>query len=105
MVLAVLILAAAAFAYCWQLALTTVAASPTTVGPPPTDLPAETITLNSPSGASLAAWFIPVYDPRGTIVLAHPVRGSRLTMLDRARLFRDAGCCSTCKRTARAPET
>jgi fermentation-respiration switch protein FrsA (DUF1100 family) len=91
MVLAVLILAAAAFAYCWQLALTTVAASPTTVGPPPTDLPAETITLNSPSGASLAAWFIPVYDPRGTIVLAHPVRGSRLTMLDRARLFRDAG--------------
>jgi fermentation-respiration switch protein FrsA (DUF1100 family) len=86
-----LIVLAAAFAYCWQLALTTVAASPTTVGPPPTDLPAEIITLNSPSGATLAAWFISVDNARGTIVLAHPVRGSRLTMLDRTRLFRDAG--------------
>jgi fermentation-respiration switch protein FrsA (DUF1100 family) len=91
-----LLATAATFAYCWQLAKSAVAPAHAQVGSPPADLPCDSYTLKSNSGASIAAWHAPAAkspneSPRGVIVLAHPIRGSRRTMLDRARLFREAG--------------
>ena len=73
------------------MALAAVAPAPSVVGAPPADLPIESVTLAGEFGATIAAWYLPAANPRGAIVLAHPIRGSRLSMLDRARLFRDAG--------------
>jgi fermentation-respiration switch protein FrsA (DUF1100 family) len=61
------------------------------IGDPPTDLPAQYITLNSGSGADIVGWHIPSDQQRGVIVLAHPYRGSRLDMLNRARLLHRHG--------------
>ncbi len=57
----------------------------------PEDLAFETLTLESESGSSLAAWFVPAENASATIVLLHPLRGNRQTMLGRARLLHDAG--------------
>lgn len=91
-----LLAAVASFAYCWQLAAAAVAPAHARVGAPPANFPCESVTLKSKSGASIAAWYAsaansPDESPRGVIVLAHPIRGSRRTMLDRARLFRESG--------------
>jgi uncharacterized protein len=61
------------------------------VGLPPSDLPAIPIKLNSESGSNLATWYIPQQDSTATIILAHPLRGDRRTMVERARLFFCAG--------------
>lgn len=90
-VAALLVLIAVAFAVCWRLALAAVAPIPFNVGPPPAELPSETVMLQSRSGAKLAAWHAPVENSRGVVVLLHPIRGSRLAMVDRAKLFRSAG--------------
>jgi len=75
----------------WMTAGSMVAASPQTVGEPPADLPAASITLDSESGSRLAGWHIPSEQKRGVIVLAHPYQGSRLDMLNRARLLHSHG--------------
>lgn len=90
-----LLAVAATFAYCWQLAKSAVAPAPAQIDSPPANFPCDSYTLKSKSGASIAAWYAaaPIAtseSPRGVIVPAHPIRGSRRTMLDRARLFRDA---------------
>jgi len=61
------------------------------VGPAPAEMPVETITIPSESGSSLAAWFIPAENASATIVLLHPIRGDRRSMLGRAKLLHDAG--------------
>lgn len=61
------------------------------VGPPPADLPVESVKLISESGATLAAWFIPSENATATVILLHPVSSNRSAMLGRARLLRDAG--------------
>jgi uncharacterized protein len=61
------------------------------VGPPPSDLPVEAMELTSESGAKIAAWYIPAEHSVATVILLHPIRGNRLTMLDRARLIWKAG--------------
>jgi fermentation-respiration switch protein FrsA (DUF1100 family) len=75
----------------WITAGSLVAARPQTVGEPPADLPGASITLNSESGSCLVGWHIPSEHKRGVIVLAHPYQGSRLCMLDRARLLHSQG--------------
>lgn len=75
----------------WMTAGSLVAAHPESVGKPPADLPADSITLNSESGSCLAGWHIPSEQKRGVIVLAHPYQGSRLDMLNRARLLHSQG--------------
>lgn len=62
-----------------------------TVGPPPADLPVESISIESKSGATLAGWYIPADNATATVVLLHPIRGDRRAMLTRARLLHDAG--------------
>ncbi len=61
------------------------------VGTPPHDLPAESVRIPSESGELLSGWFVPADGERGTILLLHGNRGSRLSMLNRARLFWNAG--------------
>ena len=68
-----------------------VAPAQRSVGPPPDDLPVESITIPSESGSSLAAWFVPVRSTANTVILLHPLRGDRRSMLGRARLLHDAG--------------
>ena len=59
----------------------------TTVGPAPPELRAETVTLTSLSGATLAGWFIPGAPDRGAVILMHGVRADRRSMLSRAELL------------------
>lgn len=61
------------------------------ITPPPDDLNAIDISLDSESGATLRGWWSANEGARATILLFHGVRGDRRTMLSRARLFRDAG--------------
>src|SRR5262245_45617786 len=61
------------------------------VGDPPADLAAETVTISSPSGATLRGWFIGGRPGAGAVVLMHGVRGNRAAMVRRARLLQPAG--------------
>ncbi len=61
------------------------------IGDPPTDLPATSISLVSNSGTTVAGWHIPTETHDGVVVLLHSIRGSRLSMMERARLLHSAG--------------
>jgi pimeloyl-ACP methyl ester carboxylesterase len=61
------------------------------VGAAPTDLPVESVSIASGSGATLRGWFIPGRAGAGAVVLLHGVHGNRLAMLRRARLFHAEG--------------
>jgi fermentation-respiration switch protein FrsA (DUF1100 family) len=58
--------------------------------PPPTDFAAEALVLRSPNGA-LAAWWAAGPDGATAVLLLHPVRADRASMLTRARLLREHG--------------
>jgi pimeloyl-ACP methyl ester carboxylesterase len=85
--LSVLLMAAVS----WRLGSTLLAPANSIVGPPPTNLPIEETTLESSSGSKIATWYIPAQNSSATIVLLHPIRGSRLSMLTRAELFHRLG--------------
>lgn len=54
----------------------------------------EAVQFSSFTGQPLHGWWIPAEDPksvRGVVILAHAVRGWRLTMMNRARLLRREG--------------
>lgn len=55
------------------------------------EFPLVESTIVSASGSRIAAWYLPANDARATIVLLHPLRSDRRSMLDRARLFHRAG--------------
>jgi uncharacterized protein len=61
------------------------------IGAAPAELHAETVVLNSPSGAALQGWFIAGRPGRGVVILLHGVRADRLSMLPRARLLSAEG--------------
>ena len=61
------------------------------VGPPPAGLDFEEIVIPRESGPTLRGWYLPGDPAQGTVVLLHGIRGSRLQMVDRARLFHDEG--------------
>ena len=54
-------------------------------------LPLETIAIATASEETLAAWQIDHPTSSATVILLHPLRGDRRTMLGRAQLFYDAG--------------
>lgn len=74
-------------AVAWGIGDRLIAPKPRTIGPPPDDLPFQTIGLQSESGSQLATWYAAPKNHRATIILVHPLRGSRLNMLDRGRLL------------------
>ncbi len=64
---------------------------PRRVGPPPADLGAESVEIDSPSGHHLRGWFAPGAKGMGGVVLLHGVRESRRAMLGRARFLHRHG--------------
>jgi len=64
---------------------------PARIGPPPPDLQAEIVAIPSRSGSVLAGWLCHAEQPRGSVVLMHGVRSNRLSMVERARFFREQG--------------
>jgi alpha-beta hydrolase superfamily lysophospholipase len=68
-----------------------IAPAPSRVGNPPPDLECEPVTITSDSGAEIAGWHLPADGKGGVIVLAHSIRGSRLSLVNRARVFHGAG--------------
>jgi len=62
------------------------------VGEPPPWFNAEQVELTSASGAQIHGWFMPVANAQAGVVLLHPVRGNRRSMLGRARFLVEAGC-------------
>jgi fermentation-respiration switch protein FrsA (DUF1100 family) len=81
----------AAAAVSWGVAGKLTAPVPGSAGAPPADLSAMEITLASASGASLSGWHIRVRESKGVVVLLHGLRGSRTSMLDRARWLHKEG--------------
>lgn len=75
----------------WVVAGKLVASRPQVIGAPPPDLPAKAILLESDSGSTVAGWHIPADGDQGVIVLLHGIRGSRLSMLERARMLHTGG--------------
>ena len=65
------------------------------IGEPPADLDAEVVTIESASPSRLAAWHVRAEategSVRGAVVLMHGIRADRRALVDRARMFRDAG--------------
>jgi uncharacterized protein len=61
------------------------------VGVPPPELQAETVSFDSGSGSRLSGWLVPGQPHRGGIVLMHGIRANRLQMLERARMFHAKG--------------
>ena len=79
------------FVASWFVAGALVAPSHRVVGKPPSELNASTFTLESDSGSTIAGWHTKTDSSNGVIVLFHGIRSSRLSMLDRALAFHDAG--------------
>lgn len=75
----------------WFISGRLVAACPLKIGPPPSDLRATSIELLSEAGATISGWHVRSEDGRGVVVLLHGIRGSRLGMLDRARMLNKHG--------------
>jgi uncharacterized protein len=67
------------------------APQPAVVGPPPPDLRAEAVEIPSASGSRLRGWLCQAPGAQGVVILMHGVRANRLSMVRRARLFRDHG--------------
>ena len=90
--LAVLVFSGIAFVVAvWIVGGRLVAPANRTVGLPPEDFPCESITIESESGSKLAAWYVPDSASTATVILLHPVRSDRRSMLDRARFLAKQG--------------
>ncbi len=63
----------------------------TKIGDGPGELNIQAVTFLSDSGANVAAWWCPLPDSRGTVLLLPGVRANRLSMVNRARFLRRAG--------------
>jgi hypothetical protein len=64
-----------------------VAAKSQVIGAYPNDFPCQTISLASESGSIIEGWHITAKKSKGVIVLLHGIRGSRLSMIEQARLL------------------
>ena len=60
-------------------------------GAPPAELDARSLTFPSASGGRLSAWFIPGTSTQGAVLLLHPIRSNKRTMLSRAEFLKRLG--------------
>ncbi len=81
------LVAAGLYGVGWQLSRPV----PARVGPPPPELEAEPIALQSDSGSLIQAWFSRADRRRGAVLLLPGVRANRLAMVRRAQFLRGAG--------------
>jgi uncharacterized protein len=75
----------------WFVAGALIAPAPSRIGNTPTDLRVASIAIESESGSTICGWHTRAEPSRGVMVLLHGIRGSRLTMLDRARWLDSLG--------------
>ncbi len=75
----------------WRIGSTLVAPAHHTVGQFPAGLGVESVIIPSASGASLAAWYVPANGATATVLLLHPIRSDRRSMVERAKLLHAAG--------------
>lgn len=68
-----------------------IAPAPSVVGPPPSDLPVQTVTFENTTGETLAGWLIASDTSCAGVVLMHGIRENRRAMQDRARFLFAAG--------------
>lgn len=61
------------------------------VGPPPSGFRAESVEIPVSGGQSLRGWHFRGLDERTTVLLFHPLRGSRRAMTGRAKFLHRAG--------------
>jgi len=59
--------------------------------PKQANLSYENVTLTTPDGVRLAAWYVPAQNPRGALLYAHGNAGNISHRLDAIRLFHDLG--------------
>ncbi|MEM6690245.1 MAG: alpha/beta hydrolase [Planctomycetota bacterium] len=74
----------------WFVASLLVAPRHQQVGPPPVELNASAFETDSRSGARIHGWYTEPRDPRGVVVLLHGIRGTRASMLARAKMLHHA---------------
>jgi len=67
------------------------APAPEEIGPAPSDLSIEPVTIASPSGSRLSGWFVAGRPRTGAVLLMHSLWANRLDMVDRARLLNEHG--------------
>ncbi|TWU05553.1 alpha/beta hydrolase [Stieleria varia] len=75
----------------WFVAGALVAPCPCVIGDAPIGWNTKTIALTSDSGSTISGWHTRPDRGHGVVVLLHGIRGSRLSMVERARLLHDAG--------------
>ena len=75
----------------WTVGSQLIAAAPRTIGQPPMDLEAQSVTFHSDSGSQIHGWLCRGAMGRGAVLLLHGVRGNRLDMLSRAEFLQRAG--------------
>ncbi len=75
----------------WFVAGALVAPSPRVIGDPPRELNATGFVVKSDSGSWVSGWHTRPNSGKGVVVLLHGIHGSRLSMLERARMLHDAG--------------
>ena len=68
-----------------------IAPTPSTLGAPPPDLPAETVSWVTSDDRPIKGWFVPGIPGRGAIILLHQLRANRRPMLGRAKFLNRAG--------------
>jgi uncharacterized protein len=61
------------------------------VGKIPAALNGKDIQFSSQSGSTMSGWWAPKQNGKGTVILLHGVRSTRLSMLDRASFLSNAG--------------
>ena len=66
-------------------------AAKSTVGAPPPDLHAVSVTVPTATGGTVAGWLVRGMPGMGAVLLLHGVRADRRAMLGRARLLQGAG--------------
>jgi uncharacterized protein len=62
-----------------------------TIGLPPSDLPARSVVLRTPTNETVAGWLVCGKPSFGAVVLLHGVRGDRRQMLGRAKFLNKLG--------------
>ncbi len=77
----------------WISARSHTAPFPTSVGSPPKDFPVslEEISFVTTDGLTLRGWYAPGERASSAMILLHPFRSNRLSMLARARFLNEAG--------------
>jgi len=66
--------------FAWHEGTVLVAPSNGDIGPPPADLPVQSVQFVSKSGATLRGWFVPGQPDKGAVILMHGIRANRSQM-------------------------